>query len=367
MINKILLIDIENIVIKKKNTLTENWSQYPLGQMYLASSVNEVYPDIEIRIFHTFTSDNPIKDLISILRNFKPDVVGLRGLSVYKKDFHIVAKIVKKYCPEKYLIAGGPYPSIAFEEILASKVVDLVVIGEGEVTFKEVIQYLRNNGVLPLRLLGTATLVDGQIVKNQPREFISNIDSIPFPNYDLINFSQYIKAINQTFISGNYASMFTSRGCPFQCFYCHKLFGKKIRRRSPENIVEEMKQHYDERNIKNFVILDDVFNVPVDEAKQVLKLICKHFSDIHLNFPNGLRADYIDDEFIKLLEACGTIQITLAVESANYRLQRYMGKNLDIDLAYLNIEKISQKFITTVMYIIGFALPDPEHLIRSRF
>lgn len=354
MINKILLIDIEEISSQKRSLVNQNWSHYPIGLMYLASSIKEVYPEIKIKIFHTCTSENPLIDLVSLLADFQPDLVGLRGLSVFKKDFSIIAQTVKKILPKKYVVAGGPYPSISYEEVLLNEHVDMVLLGEGEITFKKVVHFLQKDGVLPSNLCGTAILVNGCVVKNKERSLIADLDNIPFPDYDLIDCSQYTKTVNQTFISGDYVSMFTSRGCPFQCFYCHKLFGKKIRRRSPENIVAEMKYHYYKRNIKNFIFLDDVFNVPLDEAKQVLKMIDKNFSDIHLNFPNGLRADYVDDEFIDLLEDCRTVQVTLAIESANPRLQQYMGKNLNIDLAFKNIDKISSKFITTVMYMIGF-------------
>jgi len=354
MINKILLIDIEGIIRKNTDKFTENWSHHPIGLMYLASSVNAVYPEIEFKIFHTFTSAAPLQDLTELLHNFQPDLIGLRALSLYKNDFYMVAQIIRNEFPGKYLIAGGPYPSISYEEILSNKLADLIVIGEGEITFREIIKALQENNNLPTNISGTATVINDRVIKNKPRPLISDVDSIPFPDYSLIDFKKYSKAVNQTFIGKDNTSMFSSRGCSFQCFYCHKLFGKVIRRRSPENIVAEMKYHYNERNIKNFIFLDDVFNVPLDAAKQVLKLISQSFCNIHINFPNGLRADHIDDEFITLLEACGTIQITLAIESANHRLQQYMEKNLDIDLAHLNIEKLSRKFIVTVMYIIGF-------------
>lgn len=354
MINKILLIDIEDITRDGKSALTGSMGHYPIGLMYLASSVSSIYPNIEIKIFHTFTSMSPLRDLIELLHVFQPDLIGLRALSMYKNDFNLIAETIKKEAPEKYLIAGGPYPSISFEEILLDKLVDIVVIGEGEITFREVIEALQVGNDLPTNISGTAIVNNDRVIKNQARPLISNVDSIPFPDYSLIDLNKYSNAVNQTFIGKDYASLFSSRGCPFQCFYCHKLFGKTIRRRSPENIVAEMKEHYNKRNIKNFIFLDDVFNVPLNAAKQVLKLISQTFSDIHINFPNGLRADHIDDEFITLLEACGTIQITLAIESATHRLQQYMGKNLDIEFARSNIEKLSRKFIITVMYIIGF-------------
>ncbi|MBS5842939.1 MAG: B12-binding domain-containing radical SAM protein [Clostridiales bacterium] len=354
MIKKVLLIDVENLQRDNHNNASQGFSQYPLGLMYLSSAVKSKFPNVKFKIFHTFTSTNPTGDLIELLHEYDPDLIGLRSLSVYKKDFQSVANLVRENLPDKYIIAGGPYPSISYGEILKENLVDLVCIGEGEETFQELFSRFQICDELPQDVPGTVLCIDNEIVINQGRPLIADINRIPFPDYSLIDMEQYINATNQTFIRTKYASIFSSRGCPFQCFYCHKLFGKSIRRRSPENIVEEIKYLYDEKGIRDFIFLDDVFNVPLDKAKKVLSLISKSFDNIHIYFPNGLRADYLDNEFVSLLEECGCVQVTLAIESASPRLQEYIGKRLNLELAFENIDMISRKFITSVMYIVGF-------------
>lgn len=354
MLQKVLLIDVEELQRDNCNGSNQEFSQYPLGLMYLAAAVKAKFPSVEFKIFHTFTSTNPIEDLVELLHEFNPDIIGLRSLSVFKKDFQSIAILIRKICPDKYIIAGGPYPSISYSEILKANLVDLICIGEGEETFQELFSHFQICDELPLDVPGTVLFVDNEIVVNQVRPLIADLNSIPFPDYSLIDIEQYKNSINQTFIRTKYASIFSTRGCPFQCFYCHKLFGKSIRRRSPENIVDEMKYLYHEKDIKDFIFLDDVFNVPLDKAKKVLSLISKSFDNIHIYFPNGLRADCLDNEFVSLLEECGCVQVTLAVESASSRLQEYIGKRLDLDLAFKSIDMVSRKFITSVMYIVGF-------------
>lgn len=354
MIKRVLLIDVESLQRDDQYTVRQGFSQYPLGLMYLSSAVKSKFPNVEFKIFHTFTSSNPVGDLIEILHKYNPDLIGLRSLSVYKKDFEIIAKLVRENLPGKSIIAGGPYPTISYREILKKDLADLVCLGEGEETFQEIFSRFQTSDELPQDVAGTVLQIHNKIVINKVRPLITDIDSIPFPDYSLIDFEQYKNSTNQTFIKSKYASIFSSRGCSFQCFYCHKLFGKSIRRRSPENIVDEMKYLYDERGIRDFIFLDDVFNVPLNVAKKVLSLISKSFDNIHIYFPNGLRADYLDNEFVSLLEECGCVQVTLAIESASPRLQEYIGKRLDLELAYENIDMISRKFITSVMYIVGF-------------
>lgn len=354
MVNKVLLIDVEHLQRGTGDIMNQDLFHYPLGLMYLSAAAKVYFPQIEFKIFHTVTSINPLEDLVDLLHMYKPDLIGLSALSIYKKDFEVVAKIVRKNATGKYIIAGGPYPSISYKEILEKRLVDLISIGEGEATFQDLIKWFQGNDELPQNIPGTVLYLNNKIVMNRARPLISDINSIPFPDYSLIDMDQYQASTNQSFIRSKYASIFSSRGCSFQCFYCHKLFGKVIRRRSPDNIVEEMKCLYNERRIKDFVFVDDVFNVPLDDSKKVLKLIRQNFNDIRIYFPNGLRADHIDNEFITLLEECGCVQVTLAIESASPRLQKYMGKRLDLELARENIDNISRRFITTVMYIVGF-------------
>ena len=133
---------------------------------------------------------------------------------------------------------------------------DLICIGEGEETFQELFSRFENCNELPQDVPGTALCIDNKIVMNQARPLIADINNIPFPDYSLINMEQYRNITNQSFIRTKYAGIFSSRGCPFQCFYCHKFFGKSIRRRSPENIVGEMRYLYSEKGIKDFIFLD---------------------------------------------------------------------------------------------------------------
>ena len=356
MVEKVLLLDVELDRESSASQLGKNWAHYPTGVLYLAAALKKKFPLLEIRIFHTSVYDNSIQALSNVLSTYKPDLIGFRALSRFKEQFVEHVLLCKKLLPKAFLIAGGPYPSASYEEVFSRTPVDLVIIGEGEQTIVEVVGALRNSLELPQKISGTVIKVDGEIYKNPERQFIENLDEIPFPDYSLIDIDAYKGLTNHAFTNTNKcAYILSSRGCSFNCFYCHQLFGKKIRRRSPINIVEEMKEKYHKFGIKEFVFLDDIFNVPLRECKETLKLMIAELpNDIAIDFPNGLRADYIDLELICLLRTCGMKNIALAVESASPRVQKYIGKNLNIEKAYKNIDDISREFITTVFYMIGF-------------
>jgi radical SAM superfamily enzyme YgiQ (UPF0313 family) len=303
MINKVLLIDIDNDKTRIPDSqLRSRWSHHPIGLMYLASSLHKQYPDIEVSIFHTITSSDPYERINHLIKENPPDLVGLRALSIAQKEFKQISGIIRKNRPDIPIAAGGPYPSSSYDDILKLSLADLVVIGEGELTFTDLIQRLLSDGTMPDDLPGTAVLKNHQVKLNAPRPPIDDIDLLPFPDYNLINLKAYEGISNHAFQnSAESAIICGSRGCPYRCFYCHQLFGKKVRRRSAENIIAEMEEHYYKRNIRNFLFVDDIFNVPAKEAKKILRDIHHKLPDIHLNFPNGLRADQIDDEMIDFL------------------------------------------------------------------
>jgi len=354
MISRILLIDID-IFRNEDNSGSVYYSHHPVGLLYLISAARTSFPEIDFNVFHTSTSKDPIKSIESLMLSFNPDLVGLRALSIATEPFKSVAEKIRELKPDIPIVGGGSYPSSSYNDILSARLVDIVVIGEGETTFVDLIGRLLKSTTIPTDLKGTAVIENGKVKVNELRPLIQNIDLLPFPDYNFIDLKDYIGIQNHALQDASKSAfILSSRGCPYGCFYCHQLFGKKIRRRSAENVVAEMKEHIEKRGIYDFVFLDDVFNVPMADAKKLLSLITKELPAVRINFPNGLRADQIDDEMLDLFESAGTVEMALAVETVVPRLQKLIGKNLDIHKSEKAIQAASKRFITRIFFIIGF-------------
>ena len=269
--------------------------------------------------------------------------------------------------PSVFLVGGGPYPSSSYLEIVGSHV-DLVVIGEGEKTFVELIEKLNETQTLPINLIGTAVWLDGQVKKNEGRPVLENLDELPFPDYGLIDTSDYQGIYNLANLSTQTCAFIeSSRGCTYKCYYCHAALSKTVRRRSAHLVIEEMAEHYHKRGLRDFVFVDDIFNVPKKIAKDILRRIIKNFPDATLNFSNGLRADRLDDEILDLFEEAGTVQMSLAFETATPRLQKLIVKHLDIPKAVEMTEKASRRFIVRTLFMVGFpteTMEEAEATIR---
>ncbi len=255
------------------------------------------------------------------------------------------------------VVFGGQHPTIVTEEVLRQDYCDFVCVGEGEETFGDFLEVFASGGDLtqvgpriqgPRRELRRSTLRDRQI---------EDVDSIPMPAYHLLDMDRYAEAE-----TGRYTpkykraiQIFTSRGCPWHCTYCHDLFGKKFRGRSPENVLAEMRLLYDRYRIQEFMIEDDIFNFDMDRAKRICDLIVEQGLQIALQFGNGVRLERMDEELVRKLAAAGTHHVSIAIESASPRVQSLSRKNLKLHMVN-DVVRWTRKYrINTLgFFMIGF-------------
>ncbi len=305
----------------------------PLGLLYLISLLRENFQGkFEIDLVEQALYDLSFDQMRERIRNFDPDIVGFSAMSMEANEMAELASIVKELKPECPTILGGPHASVFYDYVLKDTNIDYVVIGEGERTFLEILPRLENDEPLD-DVKGIAFMRDGNIVVTPEREFIENLDSIPFPAWDLVDFKRYSVQISMNAFchSTPWAIIFTTRACPFHCAYCHNIFGKRVRKRSVENVMEEIEILTGRYGVKELHIVDDIFNLDLPRAKRICDEIVERGIKVKIAFPNGLRGDMMDRELIKKLKAAGCYTITYAVETASPRLQRVIRKNLNLD------------------------------------
>jgi len=151
---------------------------------------------------------------------------------------------------------------------------------------------------------------------------------------------------------GRYLSLFTSRGCPYQCSYCHRLFGKRFRKQSAERIVAEIEYYVRRFNIHEMAFLDDVFNLDKQRVLEFSRLVRSKGLNLRLDFASGLRGDLLDEETIDALIDAGMYRSSFGLESGSRRIQAFIGKHLDIDRFICTVELAARKRVFTH----GFAM-----------
>ena len=303
----------------------------PLGIMMLAAYLREKIPGVELELADLLPEGLTVAELAEKVRHFQPDLLGISAMTFESEEMAALARAVKAERPDLPVVVGGPHATTMPEKVLADPHVDIIVRNEGEETFAELVPRLLAGERAP-EIPGVGFRKNGSPYLTPPRPFISDLDALPYPAWDLIRMERYwdIPRFGTAYAHRKYMSVFTSRACPFSCTYCHRLFGQRFRARSVANVIGELKALYRQYGVREIHFIDDCFNFDKPRAMAVCDRIREEGLKIGINFPNGLRGDIMTTELLEKLKAAGTYRITFAVESGSERVQKYMKKNLKL-------------------------------------
>jgi radical SAM superfamily enzyme YgiQ (UPF0313 family) len=311
-------------------------------------------------------SEAELRDEVSA---FDPDIVGISCLSTHAEALPRIIEVIKETKKDVTVLVGGSFATTSPRQAVLTEHVDFIAHGEGDITICRLVDALLNGGDFH-DIRGIGFLQGNEIVLTPAHPFIDDLDSLPFPAWDLCNFENYSR-VHRYLGSGvfhtaktNYGNIVSSRGCPYGCTYCHKIYGSKFRARSARNVVEEMVYLHDEFDVEEFTFSDDVFNFDRERVAEICKLLINADRGIKFGFmTNGLRGDRLSPELIDLMVDAGMRVAAIAVESASPRIQREMKKNLDLEKSRRNIDYMSQKGVYTATYnMLGFQTETREEI-----
>lgn len=333
----------------------------PIGLMYLSAYLKKTLAEpIEVKIVNTVVDLPEPGDFTRLLRDYAPDIVGVRCVIFFAEQIKELVAQTRACLPEALIVAGGPGVTGDNQELHTNPNIDILVVGEGEETFAELVAFFLREGRPGLlqrlpEIDGLLLRRDGDWVRNEPRREIQDLDRLPFPDYGAVDLDRYRAFLNYGYNRRPMGILFTSRGCPFRCIYCHAVFGKKFRARSAANVYAEIVYLHDTYGIKDFSIVDDNFTVQRRRVEEFTRLLIEKGPKVHLYFPNGLRADSLDDALLEQLRQAGTIYITFSLETASPRLQKFIKKDADIERLTRIVQRSSElEIITNLCIMVGF-------------
>jgi anaerobic magnesium-protoporphyrin IX monomethyl ester cyclase len=351
------------LLVRGKPTFMDFIVGIPIGLAYIAPVAQRRGHHVEI--LDLALERNPEPVLEGRLRERPWDLAGFSCMTAEWDGAVRAAQAIKAYDPSIRTIFGGQHPTIETQEVLSQDFADMVCVGEGEATFAEVLERLDGDG----DLAGVDGLAykdpAGESRRNRPRPPIEDVDSIPYPAYELLDIDRYAVAesARHTPRHKRAIQIFTSRGCPWHCTYCHDLFGKKFHPRSPEHVLGEMRLLYERYDIREFMIEDDIFNFDMDRAKRICDLLVESGMKVSMQFGNGVRLERLDEELIRKLAAAGTHHMCIAIESASPRIQKLSKKYLKLHQVK-DVARWSRKYgIETLgFFMIGFPTETVEEI-----
>lgn len=297
----------------------------PLGLAYIGAVLEKKGYEVKILDAAAPYAKHSLDDVVREVKNFSPDVIGVTVTITFAKYSYLLMKELSKQTGVP-VVAGGPHPSLLPDEALNNGA-DIVVRGEGEYTFIEVMEYINNEKELKDISGISFKDKDGRLIDNPSRLLHDDLDSLPFPAKHLFNIEHYVKKPNEIVKYGN---IITSRGCPFACTYCSsKIFERRVRFRSPENVVAEIKNLKETYGIDKFVFLDDCAAL---NSKRMMKL-CRLMRDENLNIRwiCITRVDTVDKNLLGEMKKAGCISVDYGVESGNPETLKKIKKGFTLD------------------------------------
>ena len=314
----------------------------PLGISYVAAYLRK--SGIDVQIFDCCVEgweterehDNkslitygvPPSEIMEKIGNLNFDIIGISALfSTDLPNLYETTKIIKNKLPNVPIVVGGLHPTIYPKEIIdldlkfnKRRTIDFIIRGEGEIRLVDLITNLKE-GKIDLHSDGLVGYHNDDLFINPQVKTIENLDSIPYPAFDLLPMEKYFK-INIPFSpvpqGDRVLPMLTTRGCPIGCSFCANTnIWKKHRKRSVEDIISEIKHWKKTFNIDEIQFADDNLTFDMEHAKEKFKAM--KGLDVIWCTPNGTMIDKLTEDMIQIMAESGLYQITLSLDSANTR------------------------------------------------
>jgi anaerobic magnesium-protoporphyrin IX monomethyl ester cyclase len=335
----------------------------PLGLLYLAAVARREF-GAEVRLWDPQIDRKPEGALDKTVRDFQPDVIGISSLTGQKREARKIAGQCRKNAPQSKIILGGPYATVMPFDAIQDACVDYVVIGEGERVFTNLLRAMAD-GSDPSAIPGLALRREERTICNLRETFIENLDDLPFPAHDLADMDAYSRhlPIGAVCAQRRYFPIVTSRGCPYKCIYCHDIFGKRFRARGIGNILAELDLLARRYGIREVHFMDDIINVDRKRMIRLMQSISSREYGLKFSFPNGIRGDILDEETVDEMKRAGVYRVSIAVETASPRMQKDIGKNLDLARVVENIRLLERRRIMVHgFFMLGFPDESPEEI-----
>lgn len=329
----------------------------PLGLGYLASNLRE--NGFKVRIIDDLVEKLSFDELLKRLKGSK--IVGITSTTATFNSALAYAKKIKNALKDVFLILGGVHVSFEPEKALQNDFVDAVCIGEGEETIVEVAERVEADKSLE-GVRGVYYKENGKIIRNERRGFIEDLDSLPFPAYDLMPLDKYTVLGERL----EQFPMITSRGCPFACRYCSSslYMGHRFRARSARNVADEIEWLCEEFKAKHIAFGDDTFTLNKKRVVDICTEIKKR--GLEITWSCSSRIDTITAELLKMMKSAGCVAIYYGIESASKRILDYYRKKISLEKAKEVVRATKKAGISAICsFILGAPMETKEEMKKT--
>lgn len=302
----------------------------PLGLAFIAGYVRQKGYLVKILDCNIYSPS--LEEVRSFFeKTFVPEfknirIIGLTVITPTVKKAYKIAEICKEFYPDSIIVFGGAHATFLADEVINNRVIDIVVVGEGEITFEEILagkDLEKIKGIVFRKCINNRD----EIIRTPLRKRIIDLDSLPMPAYDLLPILEY-KPAKGVYKRLPAVGMITSRGCPGRCTFCNRTLGNELTFQSAERILEEIQWLIKNYKIQQLFIYDDTFTVNRNNVVKFCDMLIKNKIDI--SWVCNARVDLVDFEMLKTMQKAGCSQISYGVESVDKVVLENINKQIGL-------------------------------------
>lgn len=334
----------------------------PLGLACIAGVLEK--NGFSVNILDASVEELNIEQTAEKILNSEADIVGFTAMTPNYPQTEKIAKLLKQKNPSIIVVIGGSHATFLPEQALENGF-DFVVRSEGEQTFLELCNEL--NGQKDFRKIsGLSFKYNEKTIHNPDREFLKNIDEIPFPAYHLLDIDAYQNKTPPSNVrSGRWLCYSSSRGCPFGCFYCSvtNFWGRIWRGHSAERIANDLEKLKKSYSLKSIFFVDDNFTFKRERIIELCRLLKE--KKLNLEWSCSCRVDQVDEELLREMKSAGCWRIGFGVEAGTQKVIDWYGKKITIEKAVQAVRLCRKVGISPFCFFIIGAPIETENDVKE--
>ncbi len=323
-----------------------------VGLASIIGNIKSEFP--ETAFIDAFAEKLSFKQTLKKIEEFKPDVLAFSCLTIQINDAAEVAEAAKAGGNPIVTVVGGPHASrVPMDALAEFPAFDYAVAGEGELTMAELLRLVAG-GSPASGVKGVYSISPDGVRAGEPRSFIDDLDSLSLPDWSAFNLDVYCASFRLKSQRIRELCVSINRGCPFNCIFCSKIMGNKVRKRSIPGVIDEIQRDIRDFGAGQILFTDETFTVDREGVVSLCEAMISSGISDKISWTADTRPDMVDDELVALMKRSGCFFLCFGADSTDDDALKIMKKNARAANIYTAIRMCKAHGLQTqAAYILG--------------